>query len=180
MSSTFIALLRGINVSGKNKIKMTDLRGSLSSIKGVRKVETYIQSGNIVFESVKQEDELESLIHKNVLKDFGYDVPVMVRSGSYLKKALENYSFETDEPARCYFTFLEHQPKKELFDDLVALNASDDKLTLGDRVLYLYYKEKYSKSKLVNNLFERKLKQQATTRNLRTTRKLVEMANSLD
>lgn len=71
----YIVLLRGINVSGKNKLPMAELRDLLNNL-DFKNVETYIQSGNIILESNKTKSVICKLIKKKIFAQFGYDVPV--------------------------------------------------------------------------------------------------------
>ena len=85
-----LCLLRGINVGGKNIIKMTDLKQSLQGI-GLEKVETYIQSGNVIFYIAGKEDNsiLENIIEKAISENYGFEVPVIVRTVDELNEALK-------------------------------------------------------------------------------------------
>ena len=77
---TYIALLRGINVGGHKKVSMAHLRDVLTK-SGLENVKTYIQSGNVIFQSLKEnKGELEVLIHNAIMAHFGFDVPILVRS----------------------------------------------------------------------------------------------------
>src|SRR5580698_4844358 len=86
---TVISILRGINVSGKNKIPMVELK-ALYEKSGFKNVTTYIQSGNVVFSS-KESDlkELPSKIQQIVFKKFGFNVPVIVRTVDEMQKVVE-------------------------------------------------------------------------------------------
>ncbi|MEL6850349.1 MAG: DUF1697 domain-containing protein, partial [Bacteroidota bacterium] len=98
---TYIALLRGINVSGQKKIKMATLREQLAAI-GLKEVKTYIQSGNILFRDAdKSNQHWEQLIHDMLLKEYGFEVPVMVRRPEDFSWAIEhNPFFPEKDPKR--------------------------------------------------------------------------------
>ena len=94
MSGYFIALLRGINVSGQKMIKMVDLRESLAELP-FNNIQTYIQSGNIVFKAdEKQTDKIESLIKNKIREKYGFDVPTLVRTPEELSRALRDNPFQ--------------------------------------------------------------------------------------
>lgn len=174
LGEAFIVLLRGINVSGKNKLPMADLRGLLSNL-GFKNVQTYIQSGNIILNSDKPKSEISSIIQKGILEEFGYDVPVIVKIKSELQRAVEQYPYSKENEKIVGFSFLE---KPTEIVDIDIKNIGEDQFTIDKDVIYFYCPNGFGKSKITNNLFERKLKVQATTRNLRTTLKLIELAHA--
>ncbi|MFC2170469.1 DUF1697 domain-containing protein [Calditrichota bacterium] len=91
--STYISMLRGINVSGQKKIKMVDLKKMYESL-GFKRVVTYVQSGNVVFDSnEKDRTKIASLIEKQIVKSFGYSVPVFIRQPEDLSKIIKNTPF---------------------------------------------------------------------------------------
>ncbi|TVZ57048.1 uncharacterized protein (DUF1697 family) [Lutibacter sp. Hel_I_33_5] len=168
----FIILLRGINVSGKNKLPMADLRQLLNDLE-FQNVQTYIQSGNIILDSDKSKSEVCQKIKDGIASKFGYDVPVISRTISEWKKVIKNYPFPTENEKIVAFTFLD---KKTVAQEIEIKNQGEDQFKVVDDLVYLYCPNGFGKSKITNNLFERKLKVTATTRNLRTTLKLIELA----
>ncbi len=176
MKKTFIALLRGINVSGQKKIKMADLRETLTT-SGLESVQTYIQSGNIIFESgITEASTLEHKIHDAIAKDFGFQVPTLVVSRNDVKKVLEDNPFgEKEEDNRLYYVLLKQVPEKDLMVQLEELSFADEDFHVTEKCVYLLCKKGYGNAKLNNNLIERKLKVEATTRNQKTMQKLLEM-----
>jgi len=173
----YISILRGINVGGRRKIKMAELREALSNI-GFKNVSTYIQSGNIYFES-KEKDyrKLELQITDLILDKFGHEVPVMVRQSKELKAIFENnpYLPSDEELKRFHVTFLSEEPTEEDFKNLEVEKHQPDECQLFGRAIYIHVQKGYHESKLSNNFFEKKLKLKATTRNWKTVTKLVEM-----
>ncbi len=178
-----IALLRGINVSGHKLIKMLDLKAHLEDA-GLDSVVTYIQSGNIVFESeIDDAKELESIIHTKIKKEYGFDVPILVKSHEELKYALNNNPFLTKDnrpTKKCYFTFLSDLPSNENIDNLAeaTLRYPEEHYILDEKYIFLYSEISSAKAKISNNFFENKLRVSATTRNWNTVNKLVEMSSS--
>jgi len=111
---TYIAFLRGINVSGKNLIKMTDLKQMFEDMK-FKKVSTYIQSGNVTFDT-KETDviTLGRKIEKGLHKALGYELSVFVRTKSSLKEIIEQAPFKEYEREKCYVAFFDEPSKKAL------------------------------------------------------------------
>lgn len=177
MKQTFIALLRGINVSGQKKIKMAELRESLTQ-NGLENVQTYIQSGNIIFDSeVLETTILEHKIREAIAQDFGFDVPTLVVSGNAIQKVLEDNPFaEKVEENKLYYVLLKQAPEKDLILQFEELTFANEDFHVTEKCVYLMCKKGYGNAKLNNNLIERKLKVEATTRNQKTMQKLLEMA----
>ncbi len=167
----FIALLRGINVSGHNKIKMVDLKNSLSTLH-YNDIQTYLQSGNIIFESLNSNtSELENQIGNKILSDFEYDISLLVLSKKVFVSIKKNNPFIIDKSIdikKLYTIFLTKEPDKELFDQIKNNPNFPEEMILHNNVIYMYYINGYGKSKVNNNFFEKKLKVMATTRNWNT------------
>lgn len=176
---TYIALLRGINVSGQKKIKMADLRGLLTKA-GLSEVKTYIQSGNIVFDSAEESPSgLAALIQKVILDQYGWKVPTLVLTPAELQAAVAGYPWSDKDdrtPEKIYITFLESEPAAE---NQAAIDGQaylpEEYLVVG-KIIYFYPPNGAGRAKMNNNFFEKKLKVSATTRNWRTTNKLIEMS----
>lgn len=166
----FIVLLRGINVSGKNKLPMKELR-ELLTFSGFQNVATYIQSGNIVLESQKSPKEVESDIFNLIKEKYDYEVPAFAYTVHDWEKIINECPYEEGEK-KVYFTFLSEATK---IKELEVNKAETDEFTIKDHMVYLYCLS-YGKTKLSNNLFENKLKVTATSRNFRTVYKLLELA----
>ena len=170
----YIVLLRGINVSGKNKLPMAELRELLNELQ-FQNVQTYIQSGNIILESNKSKLEICQIIKDGIFSKFGYDVPVIVRTISELEKAIANNPYPTENHKIVSFTFL----SEETMETSISVNiTNDDVYTITNDVVYMYCPDGFGSTKLTNNLFEKKLKVTATSRNYRTTMKLLELAKA--
>lgn len=174
----YVAFLRGINVSGQKKIKMAALRESLTK-KKVKEVQTYIQSGNLLFASESNDrGELEKKIHQVIEMDFGFDVPVLVLSTSEIDSILLNNPFsKVAEEKNQYFALLHEVPANEMMSNIDPSDYPNEDFELLKNCFYLNCKKGAGKAKLTNNVIERKLKVIATTRNLNTMRKMLELAN---
>ena len=179
---TFIALLRGINVSGHKIIRMAELRAALSD-SGLHKVRTYIQSGNVIFESgVSSRKKLESIIEKTIKNHFGHEVPVLVIEPGVIQDILDRCPFEQDKKEKSYFTLLYSEPEPTLVKDLETISFPNEEFHIDNSVIYYYCSTGYAKAKWNNKLIERKLKTKATSRNYRTMMKLLSLSyhNSSD
>lgn len=175
---TYIALLRGINVGGQKKIKMAELKTALEA-SGLQSVTTYIQSGNIVFGSLKKDcEKLASDIAKTILAHFGFEVPTLVVTTAVLEQILLENPFANEEPKSLYFVLLKQVPKAVDILEFNRLKFEHEDFHITEKCVYLCCKAGYGKAKLSNNLVERKLRVEATARNLRTMQKLIEMGKS--
>jgi uncharacterized protein (DUF1697 family) len=179
---TFISILRGINVSGKHLIKMTDLLALYHSL-GFKEVKSYIQSGNLVFRSESTNPELlENVIQKKMESSYSFLVPVIVLKVAELKKILQQNPFLKDaekDPAFFHICFFHKKPDPEKLNVLRLHPYGSDQWFVKDRVMYLYCANGYGNTKLSNNFLEKKLQVNATTRNWKTSNKLLEMAEAL-
>ncbi|WP_422361787.1 DUF1697 domain-containing protein [Reichenbachiella sp.] len=177
----YIALLRGINVSGQKLIKMDALRASLDKL-GYQNIQTYIQSGNIVFETSESDQEkLENQIHENIKGTFSFDVPVIVRSKEEWTATFGDNPFinnRNEEITKLYVTILAEDPSEENFKVLQDFHSGPEEFIKVGLNLYLFYVNGAGKSKLDHNTIERKLKVKGTSRNWKTTTKLMEMLNA--
>lgn len=168
---TYIVLLRGINVSGKNKLPMAELQ-NLLSILGFSEIQTYIQSGNIVLKSDKKPIEISEEIRRKIELDFNYKVPVLVKTVKEWQKIINENPYKEVEEKQQYFTFLSTIPEKVS----IEVDTKQDEFMVIDNVIYVNAVGGYGKTKLNNNFFEKKLKLIATTRNLKTTIKMLALA----
>lgn len=179
---TYISMLRGINVSGQKLIKMDALRTLVESL-GFHNVTTYIQSGNIIFQSEHLNTDSITLTIKSGIADFfGFDVQVMVLDTEYLKLVAEGNPFvnaSTEDTSSLYVSFLSKQPSETLVEKIKSGNYGVDEFIISDKVIYLSCPKGHGNSKLSNNFFENKLKVTATTRNWRTVNELLSIANSI-
>lgn len=180
---TYISILRGINVSGHKIIKMDALKNMCINL-GFNNVQTYIQSGNIVYKFQQTEtNNLNKMISETILNTFGFEVPVITKSAEQLQEIIKNNPF-TDEtlhnPAFFHITFLSDSPDKSKIQLLDQAELKNDKFALIDRAIYLYCPDSYSSSKLSNSFIENKLKVKATTRNWKTVNELMNIAEKIE
>jgi uncharacterized protein (DUF1697 family) len=179
--STFVALLRGINVGGHKIVKMDALRKAFDGL-GCADVATYVQSGNVVFKSsAKTSEDLANKIQAMLLRKFGMSVPVIVRTGEEIGEVAENNPFLKEsgiDPDKLHVTFLSHRPRKAAAKGLDAISAGADQFRCCGQEIYLYCPNGFAGTKLSINAFEKVLSVGATTRNWNTVNKLYEMARA--
>lgn len=176
----WIVLLRGINVSGQKKILMAELRELLSS-HDFNNVVSYIQSGNIIFdtEAGMGQVEIEQAIAVLINKHYGFEVSVFAFQPMWLEQVIaENPFLEQQgiETKQLYLTILDRLPEEENIARLSNFDIEDDEYVLNGLVIYIRYPNGAGKAKLTNNLIEAKLKLRATSRNWNTTKKLIELS----
>lgn len=179
---TYISLLRGINVSGQRKIRMSDLQALYNEL-GFERVTTFIQSGNVVFQSAKNisDKEVSDKIERAILEKFSFEVPVIVRSVEEIKNILVSNPFVDHglDEEKLHVTFLADVPEKRWVNLMDQYDFSPDKFVITGKDIFLYCPGGYGKTKLSNTFFEQKLKVKATTRNWRTINKLLEIASGI-
>ena len=176
----YVGLLRGINVAGKKIVKMESLRASFEAL-GFRRVRTHVQSGNVIFETGKtSSDDLSKIVTERISKDFGFSIPVVLRTSDDIGKVVRNNPFLNErrlDNSKLHVTFLSAPPPKDAKEKLDALKSLPDQFRVRGREIYLYCPNGYGRTKLSNNIFERLLSSQATTRNWNTVNTLVTMAS---
>jgi uncharacterized protein (DUF1697 family) len=177
--TTYISILRGINVGGQRLIKMDALRKLYENL-GFQNVTTYVQSGNVVFTGNEIDvNESGERISQQIEKDFGYEVPVIVLTLSKLKQIIENNPLiknQNIDTACLHVTFLSSSPLNYDHKIIEDKKQSEEEICFSDNAVYLYCPNGYGRTKLTNNFLEAKLKVGATTRNWKTTTELLKIA----
>lgn len=177
--TTYISILRGINVSGHRIIKMDDLKKMCADDLHFSNIKTYIQSGNIVFQSpLNKTDTISEKIKTEIQKKFGFDVPVLTLTSDELEKIIDRNPFLKDkskDPSFFHITFLSEKPTAENVELIGQTEFQPDEYNIIDKAVYLYCPNGYSNSKLTNSFLESKLKVTATTRNWKTTNELLKI-----
>jgi uncharacterized protein (DUF1697 family) len=176
--ATYVALLRGINLGSRNRVSMPDLRELFLAL-GSENVETYVQSGNVVFESATRDAaKLTAEIEKRIAGDLGLEVTVLLRTKAQLAKLLAGNPFSKSEkdPTKLHVTFLAAKPAAARVRELDAKYGDPDEFRVVGPDVYLHTPGGYGRSKLSNAYFERRLGVPATTRNWKTVTKLAELA----
>jgi uncharacterized protein (DUF1697 family) len=177
--NAYVILLRAVNITGQNRVSMAELRAALTEA-GLHDVQTYIQSGNVVARSPLDQGAIQDMVHRVIAEKTGLDIGVIARTSRQIKAILAGNPFPADAAPRIYFTLLEPTPAPRLVDELRQLDFAPDVFEIAGSTIYTLYATRYSKSKVNNNFYERKLKVAATTRNLNTLTRLLEMSALLD
>jgi uncharacterized protein (DUF1697 family) len=181
MTETYLALLRGINVGGKNKLLMRDLSGMFSNV-GCEDVRTFIQSGNVVFRaSPAISGGIPGLIAGQIAESFGYRTPVVLRSAAQLEDVVRNNPFLGSEAAEesLFVLFLADLPGPDRVGGLDPHRSAPDTFSVRGREVYLHLPNGVARSKLTNDYFDSRLATTSTGRNWRTTTKLLDMMKVL-
>ena len=173
-------MVRGINVGGRAKVKMDDLRAVFSAL-GHADVTTYIQSGNVVFTtSARSSPKVAEAIENRIRQDVGLAVSVLLRTGPELGTVIAANPFlqRGADPAKLHVTFLVDTPDPERLGRVEVPDSGPDEFTIVGREIYVHCPQGYGRTKLNNTLWERRLGVPATTRNWNTVVKLHELATS--
>ena len=180
--AAIISLLRAVNVTGYNKVKMDALRELYESL-GLRGAQTYIQSGNVVFRTdAKDLARLQKRIEDAIEKSYGFRTGVVLRTSAELKDIIRRNPFAKRsgiEPNKLVVSFLTGEPGPESKQKIAQIKVGPEELVLDGRELYIYYAGGIGSSKLTPAVIERALKVSGTARNWNTVTKLLEMAENL-
>ena len=182
--TVYIALLRGININGKT-VRMDALKSAFETM-GLAGARTYIQTGNVLFRSDEGEESLKNRIEKSLEVEFGFPIPVVLRTGEELDRMIQALPFsskEVEEAARSdevetlYVALLPRIPLQENLKRLDVYQKESDQYRIIGRDIYLLFHNSIRDSKIAGNLH--KLDVPSTVRNWNTIRKLAELANEM-
>ena len=173
----FVALLRGINVGGRSKVPMAELREACDGL-GWANVATYIQSGNVVFNSAKKAKALEAELEALLSEQFGVETAVIVRSAGQWPAFVRENPFPDvaeAEPNRLMLCLSKVKPQDSCGEALQARAKDGERVRLVRDALWVHYPGGAGTSKLSPSLFDRLVGSPVTARNWRTVQKLQEM-----
>ena len=175
----YVALLRGVNVGGRNKLPMADLRDIFSAA-GYSAVQTYIQSGNVVFEAEQDlAGRTPEIVTESIRRRFGYETVVVVRSREELRQVAASNPFDTSgDPRFLQVAFLGDTPDAEAVSRLDPQRSPPDAFAVRGRHVYLHYPAGVARSKLTNEYLAAQLQPASTMRNWRTVLRLLELAEA--
>jgi len=169
----YIAFLRAINVGGHAIIKMTDLKQMFESL-GMENVQTYIQSGNVIFESIEEDTaSMEKQIEDQVEKTMGHKTRLFVRTIQEIQSIAKKSPLTAAGDETVYVGFLKEKPDKKLQEALLAFRSDADDFAVKGREFYNLRRDR-EKSVFSNNFVEKILKMPGTTRNLTVIKKIAE------
>lgn len=167
----YIALLRAVNVGGTGKLSMTDLKAMCLEA-GFAKVQTYIASGNVVFDSNDAPAKVKSALEARLLAYAGKPVGVLLRTAAEMKAVLEGNPFQNHPPNFTIAIFLDGKPPSDALDR--AIGRADEEMRLGAREIYVRYGSGMGRSKL-----KIPAARDGTARNMNTVARLVSMAREI-
>jgi uncharacterized protein (DUF1697 family) len=176
----YVALLRGINVSGRNMIPMAKLRSLCAEI-GWSEVATYINSGNVIFSSTAKAPALEDAIERSIEERFGHTISVIVRSAAQWPAYLEGNPFPretTAEPKAVMLALSKKPPRSDAATLLRERAVNGEKVEQAGDAIWIHYGGGMAKSKLAPALFDRAVGSPVTTRNWRSVVKIGEMLSA--
>lgn len=180
--TTHIAMLRGINVSGHKILKMDGLRALFAHM-GFHNIQTYVQSGNVIFSTNEPPPGLAAKIEKRILKEFGFDVPVLTKTAKEMAEIVKRNPFVKNsalDQTKLHVTILSDDPPRDALELLQPFAAASEQVRIVGRAVYLYCPNGYGNTKLSNTTIEKKLGRRATTRNWKTMKTLLDMARGKD
>ncbi|MBN1409746.1 MAG: DUF1697 domain-containing protein [Spirochaetales bacterium] len=167
----YISMLRGINVGGRKKVAMEDLRKLYAGL-GLDDVQTYINSGNVFFTSNIQDVAILSDKIKNAINGkYGFDVPVIIRTTNEVQAVIGRNPFLKETKInieKLHVTFLSNNPHDGSLEAIRKYKYDPDRFVAAGREVFLYCPDGYGKSKYTNSFFEKHLEVTATTRNWKT------------
>ena len=168
--------MRGVTPTGKNRIpKMSFLVEILEKV-GLKKVKTYIQSGNVILETELSKGETAKLIHDTIAKEIGADLSVIIKEKNQLQIAIEENPFnENYDFSRIHLVFTNDSMGEDELKKLENKDFGDEKFIIGSECLYMYLPRDASPKRLNNNYLEKQLSITMTTRKLNVVEHLVEL-----
>ena len=177
---TFICFLRGVNMTGHNSVKMTDLSSLFINL-GFKDAETYIQSGNVIFRKAgdKPVSALAVNLELAIMERFNYTIPVMIRTNQELSDLFSSNPFlgETNfDPAKMAVLFLHEKPSDSQIQKVADIDYPPDKFKIIGRDIFIYCPNGFGRTKLYTNFFERKMGIAGTARNWKTITTILNIA----
>jgi uncharacterized protein (DUF1697 family) len=179
--SALIALLRGINVGGNKKVPMSELRELATGI-GCHRVESYIQSGNLVFSTSIAPNALEIALEQSIRQTFGFSVDVVVRTGADWRGYAARTPFadaQKERPSRVLLGLSKRPPKPGAEIMLREVAKSGERIEIVEDAIWIDFLDGIGSSKLTPAVIDRAVGSSVTARNWSTVQKLDEMARAL-
>lgn len=178
-----VALLRGVNIGGHHKVRMTELRALCESL-GLRGTRTHLQSGNVVFRTRERDlVRLSRRIEEAIEREAGFRPAVILRTCGELREAVAKNPFAARrglDPSKLAVVFLASDPGQEIRDAVLKIPAEPEEVRIGGREMYVYFPNGMGRPKLKIPLIERTLKTPMTGRNWNTARRLLEIAEEME
>jgi uncharacterized protein (DUF1697 family) len=175
----YVALLRGINVGGKNIIKMADIKKAVEKC-GFSDVSTYIQSGNVIFESGGNTGEVRGKLEACLIEHFDYDATIIIKNYEQLRKTADNVpgDWRKHNDLRCYLAFIKETLSAQEILPEIELKKGIDFIKAGEGVIYMSTLMSGLTSSRFTRLVTKKIYKDITIRNYNTVQKLVSLMES--
>jgi len=170
--TAYVALLRGVNVSGTGMISKQKLK-AIGEACGFEEVRTFINSGNLLFTSDLAESTVKKRVEDQLAAHFAKAVPAYVRSAKEMAAAVEENPFADDKPSRVMAHFIDERPAREMLDE--ARDVQGERLALGPRLIYVSYGDGIGKTKLKLPAIK-----QGTARNMNSVTKIAELLAGME
>jgi uncharacterized protein (DUF1697 family) len=178
-----VCMLRGINVGGHNIVKMEALRALCSALK-FRNAQTYVQSGNVVFETTETDmAAVHKRLAKGFAKEFGFQPTIILRSAQEIRSAMEGNPFagrRNIEPDKLLVSFLERDPGDEVRARVRSFKSEVEEIRIDGREMYIYFPNGMARPKFSQAALDKVLQTPATGRNWNSVTRLLEMAEALE
>jgi uncharacterized protein (DUF1697 family) len=177
--TTYLALLRGINLGPRNKVRMADLRELVESL-GHENVRTHILSGNVLSETRRRNGHrLQRELEKAINERFGLDIAVLVRTRDDLEQIVRKNPLPqaATEGARLFVLFLSENPSRDRISEINAEAYKPEEFAVGDRAIYAWFRQGLQGSRLAGALSDKRLGVTVTNRNWNTVTKVLELAD---
>jgi uncharacterized protein (DUF1697 family) len=175
--TTYVVLLRGINVGGNKRMAMRDLRNALTTA-GIEDPRTLLQSGNVVVNSSADMAALVDIVETTIQSTFGFQSTVIVRTADEIRDLLADHPFTAEQIEDGRFAhvgFCRDKPDRDGFEALQEAHEGSEELKLVGRELFVYYPDGSGRSKLTNSVIEKHLGTPTTSRNWNTVEKIGSM-----
>jgi uncharacterized protein (DUF1697 family) len=177
---TYISFLRGVNMTGHNSMKMTDLAALYFDL-GLIEPETFIQSGNVIFSSGKKMGvpEIALSIEKAINSKYGYDVPVMIRNLTEMKNILSSNPYLSEinfDPAKMAVIFLHDDVTESQIQKVADVDYPPDKFKIIGNEIYTFCPNGFGRTKIYTNFFEKKMNVKGTARSWKTITTILGLA----
>ena len=178
-----VAMLRGVNVGGNNRLSMEALRAVCLAL-GLRGTVTYIQSGNLVYQQDQGDaDTMARKLEAAILDKFGFQPAVLLRTPAELRKAVANNPFANRadvQPNHLLTVFLAQAPSRPMREQILALPSDPEEMHFRGRELYIFYPDGMARPRIPLARIEKMLQCPTTARNWNTVNKLLAMAENLE
>ncbi|UAB82359.1 DUF1697 domain-containing protein [Marixanthomonas sp. SCSIO 43207] len=173
--TTYIALLRGINVGGHKKFTKAQQLEMLSGL-GYDNTKVYLHTGNWIFETSEREEAIAQHISEAIQAQFGWKLPILVLPLSEIETIFQDCPFSEEKKKNSYFIILSEQPNEAFVKEVALIQYSNEEVVIKDRCIYFYSANGYGRTTFNMNRYEKKLNVQATSRNYNTMTTIIGMA----